>query len=522
MTAVDRDPLAQGEGYDSMTSTAETQEAISSDQLGLRLPDDLGPERHLMTGAEYRESLRDGRRVIDAAGKVIEDVTSHPALRNAVERNAAAYDAQFESASSAITTFLNPETGLPASLSWKLPRTREDLDNKRELIRWSTYRSLGFHGRPFDYGYGVLAGLFTQVEDIRKHNPQWAENVESLLGYALKRNLMTFSMAADVQSDRSIPIADKPGRLRCVEERPDGMVLSGSKPCASNAAIAHLGYVTTQMTPGFNPDALIYCALPANAPGLTMVLRPEAMTKDATREDHPLDAVAGEEPDAFMIFDHVFIPKDMIFNFGNSELSERYYEVQGLTLWHVLTRLAYRGQIFAAAAQLVANVLGTDRIPQVRDAIADVTAYAETLMAFVIASEETAVEQNGVLIPNERFVTPGRLYSVNELPRVMQLIRDLSGQGMISRMSKAQWERADVGPFLDAFLPGTGVSARDKNALFNFVWDLVSSSHAMRVALFENVNSLPPSGMRARIYQADGRDEWIASLTDFINLQSNG
>jgi 4-hydroxyphenylacetate 3-monooxygenase len=107
---------------------------------------------------------------------------------------------------------------------------------------------------------------------------------------------------------------------------------------------------------------------------------------------------------------------------------------------------------------------------------------------------------------------------VNELPRVMQLIRDLSGQGMISRMTKAQWEREDVGPLLDEYLPGTGVSARDKNSLFNFIWDLVSSSHAMRVALFENVNSLPPSGMRSRIYNTEGRNTWIASLTDFISV----
>ena len=40
-----------------------------------------GPEPHLMTGEQYKNSLRDGRRIIDAQGQPIEDVTAHPRSR---------------------------------------------------------------------------------------------------------------------------------------------------------------------------------------------------------------------------------------------------------------------------------------------------------------------------------------------------------------------------------------------------------------------------------------------------------
>jgi 4-hydroxyphenylacetate 3-monooxygenase len=67
-------------------------------------------------------------------------------------------------------------------------------------------------------------------------------------------------------------------------------------------------------------------------------------------------------------------------------------------------------------------------------------------------------------------------------------------------------------------MPGTGVSARGKNRLFNFVWDLTSSSHAMRVALFENVNATPPAAMRHHIYESHDRSEWAGFVRRFAGV----
>jgi 4-hydroxyphenylacetate 3-monooxygenase len=495
---------------------AVEQQASSLSELGLRLPEGLGKSSYLMTGDEYRSSLRDGRRIIDAGGLEVPDVTTHPNLRGGIDHNAAAYDAQWTD-EGAKTTVHQRDDGRAASSAWLLPRTVDDLRHKRAFIRWNTYRTLGMFGRPFDYGYGTAAGLLAVSDRIAAHSPEWSDNVARFVDTGARTNLMTFGLGADVQSDRSIPLAQKPGRLRCVEERPDGLVLYGAKPCGSAAAQAHVGILNTLVSPGVNPDSMVYCAVPSNSEGLTLVLRPP-VAKQGNTEDSPVDARIGEESDALLIFNRVFIPRDLVFNYKNPELLESYYEVQGLTLWHVLVRLAYRAQIFAATAQMMVTYLGTDKIPQVRDAVSDITAYAEGLMAYVVASEEQAVEIGGLLIPNERYVTPGRLYSVVELPRIMQLLRELSGQGMITRMTTEQWSRADLGPLLDEFLPGTGVTAREKNYFFNFLWDMTCSENAMRVALFENVNSLPPAGMRARIFQSQERDSWMRDVMNEFRL----
>jgi 4-hydroxyphenylacetate 3-monooxygenase len=45
----------------------------------------------LMTGRDYLDSIRDGRRVY-VGGELVEDVTTHPAFRNAARSFADIYD----------------------------------------------------------------------------------------------------------------------------------------------------------------------------------------------------------------------------------------------------------------------------------------------------------------------------------------------------------------------------------------------------------------------------------------------
>ena len=52
----------------------------------------------MRTGAEYRDSLRDGRKVWVMGEGLIDDVTTHPATRAMVDEYAAWYDRHFDPA----------------------------------------------------------------------------------------------------------------------------------------------------------------------------------------------------------------------------------------------------------------------------------------------------------------------------------------------------------------------------------------------------------------------------------------
>ena len=70
-------------------------------------------------GKKHLESLRDGRRVfID--GKLVDDVTTHPAFRNSVQSSCSLYDFQALPENRELMTF-ETETGHQVSRAWQKP-----------------------------------------------------------------------------------------------------------------------------------------------------------------------------------------------------------------------------------------------------------------------------------------------------------------------------------------------------------------------------------------------------------------
>ena len=65
--------------------------------------DVIGAKGRPFTGAEYLESLRDGREVY-VYGERVKDVTTHPAFRNAARSIARLYDALHDDKTKAVLT----------------------------------------------------------------------------------------------------------------------------------------------------------------------------------------------------------------------------------------------------------------------------------------------------------------------------------------------------------------------------------------------------------------------------------
>ena len=282
-------------------------------------------------------------------------------------------------------------------------------------------------------------------------------------------------------------------------------------------ALSHFFTLSTVLGKGLSEDAAIWAAIPVNSSGLSLVMREPTVSPDVDPEDHPLEA-QGEEMDQLMIFDDVLVPWEYVFSLRNLELLTLYHESCAYALWHIMTRLSFRAEIFAATAQTIADVLGTTQIPGVRNAIAQVTMYSATLRSYSIASIEEAVEWCGVKVPEPGLVAAGRLYSITEYPKIVYLIQDLCGQGLVSRWPSAIWENDEFGPRLSEYLPGAGVSAREKNRFFNFVFDLTTGGMAGRLGLFENVNATPPAFVAELVYQHVDRTEPTDFLRDFVGL----
>src|SRR5260370_21728623 len=88
----------------------------------------------LLTGREYLESIRDGRKVY-VGREEVEDVTTHPPFRNAARSFAMIYDRKRAPENRDVMTF--DEDGDTFSTYFLLPRTRADLQR-----RYATHRRI--------------------------------------------------------------------------------------------------------------------------------------------------------------------------------------------------------------------------------------------------------------------------------------------------------------------------------------------------------------------------------------------
>lgn len=472
-------------------------------------------EPHLLNDDQYRETLRDGRRIVDCNGQEVEDVTAHPHLR-AVNKIGRLMDLQFDPKRGDALTYTD-ENGERRAVGWQVPTTQEHLWAKYRASRETTLETLGMYGRPPDYGPMMLMGFLATIDRVEKESPENAEHIRGFADLCSDLNLLSTDLIVDPQSDRRIPREKKPGQLRIVEDREDGIVVRGAKVAGSIGSLTHFFTLSTVLGGGAGEDAAIWAAVPVNSDGLSLVMREPTTDPNARREDHPIDA-NGEEMDQFIVFDDVFLPREFVFSAGNEELLDFYFESCSFALWSIMMRLGFRAEIFAGTAQAITEILGTNNIPGVQESVTEVTLYAQALRAFSAATIVESVDWCGVQTPNPQLVTAGRLYSIQNYPRIVYVMQDLCGQALISRWPEKVWDHPEFGPMLEQYLPGTGVTAREKNRFFNFVWDLLTGAHAGRVGLFENVNATPPAYVGHLLYEYTDRSEMAKFVREYAGI----
>src|ERR1700754_3342787 len=86
------------------------------------------------TGAQYLAGLRHRKTEVWLRGERVTDVTSHPGLAGGARAIASLYDLQCDPAHRDMMTFTEPESGETRGLSFIIPRTQQDLMQRRDMM----------------------------------------------------------------------------------------------------------------------------------------------------------------------------------------------------------------------------------------------------------------------------------------------------------------------------------------------------------------------------------------------------
>ena len=179
----------------------------------------------MRTGADYRESLRDGRRVFVLGEGLVEDVTTHPATQAMVEEYVAWYDRHFEPEWQ--DTLLTPpdKAGNRSPVGYMVPRSPQDLARMGRCFSATTFLSAGNITHTPAYGHLIAMGVQTVVNQ-RNASPEQRANAEAYRALIARTGrFLTFAAGAATIGYRLREDPAERAALKIVKETDEGLVM---------------------------------------------------------------------------------------------------------------------------------------------------------------------------------------------------------------------------------------------------------------------------------------------------------
>lgn len=444
------------------------------------------------TGKEFIAGLNDGREVW-YDGKRVDDVTRCGEFEAAIAALARGYDLQHDPAHRDVLTLESPEFGEPIARAFEVPRTMEQLRLKRESYITAASPACGMLGRAPDFLNVMMMALGVKPNFFAECSPQCAAAVTAYYEYVARKDLFLTHALLDPQLDKGKLRHEQsdPGTpLRVVDRNSDGLIVHGIKRIATAAPYAD-EILVWPFPPTFRPGEEAYAnvfAIPMNTRGLKTLCR-RSFASHGSCEDFPLSS-RFDEMDATVVFDNVLVPWDRVFLHGDIALLNRMYKesrMRELTAHQTNARLEVKlGFVYALLVEL-ARAAGLDQQPGTMEMLGEAAVRVEVIRSTTRSAElqATVDPDNGVLYPDLPALQAGRALGPIYYPEMINMIRKISGGGLIQLpVSLAEFD-SPIGAVLEQSLAGAGISGRDKSALMKLAWDLCGSEFGARHELYE-------------------------------------
>jgi aromatic ring hydroxylase len=422
---------------------------------------------------DYRESLRDGRRVF-YRGERIDDVTNHPAFELAVRHASLDYQMAHDPAFRELAV---AEGGY--SRYFEVPRSADDLLARSRLIEVSTRAGKTLVVLIKEIGTDALFALLGIADALGE---PYASRIRAYYESCRDGDLALCVGQTDFKGDRSLGPSQQPNPdayVRIVERRDDGIVVRGAKVHTSVSVNANeLIVLPTRAMGPDDRDYAVAFAVPIDTPGLTLVASPYLDTKGKSESEHPLSA-GRKMFETATLFDDVFVPAERVFMDGQhehaGELARSFVE------FHRFTAISYKLPLVDAlvgVALLAARMNGLERAGHVRDKLAQLICYAETLRALTQHAAERCKVVGGIAIPDTLVVNIAKLQFAVGLHNAFQLVQDIAGGLLVTYPAPEDLDHPEYGPALHRYLEaGGGVPGEERLRIINLISDLTAGEY---------------------------------------------
>ncbi len=474
----------------------------------------------LMSAADYRESLRALKPRVFVNGQRIESVADEPLLSPGINAIGVSYDFARREEYAGLMLATQKATGRRTNRMLHVNDSTDDLLAKLEAVRLMC-RESGCAQRYL--AHDALNAIHQGTK--RADDENGGERHARLLNYlddVQARDLTLGIAMTDAKGDRSKRPGQQENRdvhVHIKERRADGIVIRGTKAIVTGAPYMHefLVMPCRTMLPE-DADFAVCCAVPADAPGITIIARPAGRPGEAAAK---FSAKYGQST-GVVVFEDVFVPWDRVFLDGQVEAGGFLTTSYATHHRHscIGARAGFGDLLIGAGALMIeANGLDTDRHGHVRDAMVELIKIVEGFFACGVASSVYGTrDSSGAVMPETVFSNIGKLLLATQIYDMHRLAHYVSGGLIVALPGPDEDHNPETAASLSAVLAGRAdIPAEKRLEVARFMEDLTCSNQGGWYSVISLHGGGSPEAMKREIwrnYPTEERTALVERLLD--------
>ena len=374
---------------------------------------------------------------------------------------------------------------------WQMPRSYEELVERRKALQAWAQLSYGFMGRSPDHVASAVIGQRMGIEVFMKHGPARAKALADYVDHATRSDLFLTYVIVNPQADRSKDWGEQAEELvaQIVDEDTTGLTIRGAKMLGTSSIMANEVFVANLQPLKPGEEALAFsCALPMNTTGLRVLSRKSYEAHAVSVFDNPLSA-RFDENDALLYFDDVKVPWERVFVHRDTDMCRaQFHDTPGHVLqnYQAQIRLSVKVKFLVGLAHKITEAIGTTNMPQVREQLGSLAASAGMVEAMLAGMEASGGMRGEFYLPDRHQLYAAHAVTQDLYPRLINLIRDLAGGALIMLPSSFRdWANPELAPILHKTQRSANFTSQDKVKLLKAGWDAIGSEFASRHTQYE-------------------------------------
>lgn len=464
----------------------------------------------LMTGQDYRDSLRKYKPTVYVNGQLIESVVDAPSLQPGINALAVTYDFAHDPTKAPLMTAIQSASGKTVNRMVHINEAAGDLLNKLEAVRLlcqETGCAQRYLAHDALNGIGQVVARIDDAKGCTEHRARFA----AYLRHVQDEDLTLGIAMTDAKGDRS----KRPNQqlnqdvyVHIVERNGQGIVISGAKAIVTAAPYVHEFLVMPSRNMGqADADFAVCCAVPVDAPGITIVARPAGRPGEKPEHGSPLFSRRYGQSTAVVIFDNVFVPWERVFVGGE-------WEHSGAVTYNYATHHRHScigaragfGDLLIGAGALMceANGLDPDRKANLRDPMVELIKITEGFYACGVAASVYAVHDpySNSFMPEPVFANIGKLLLATQIYDMHRLAHEVSG-GLIVALPGPDEDHnpATAATLAEVLRANPDVPYDKRIEVARFIEDLTASYQGGWYSLISLHGGGSPAAMRQEIWR---------------------